>query len=85
MDFVNAFSCLHRDHMLNIVKEVVLEIYCFCYSVVWHLVLICSGQTSTRRPTGWSFILFGDREAPQVDPFNILLRLYGRHQARGEM
>ena len=32
LDFPNAFNCLHRDDMLNIVKEFVPEIYCFCYS-----------------------------------------------------
>ena len=33
LDFANAFNCLHRDHMLNIVKEFVPVIYCFCYSI----------------------------------------------------
>ena len=32
LDFANSFNCLHRDHMLNIVKKVIQEIYYFYYS-----------------------------------------------------
>ena len=32
LDFANAFNYLHTNHMLHIVKEVVLKIFCFCYS-----------------------------------------------------
>ena len=36
-------------------------------------------------PIDWCFILFDDPEASQVDPFNILLRLYRRHHPRGNV
>ena len=32
LDSVNAFKCCTETIMLNIVNEVVPEIYCFCYS-----------------------------------------------------
>ena len=73
-----------RDHMLNIIKEVVLEIYCFCYSAYRHHSTLQFDSSPyllrsvLNKETHWLFfILFGDPEAPQVDPFNNLLQLYG--------
>ena len=38
LGFANVFNCFHMNHMLNIVKEVIPKIYCFCYSAYrYHL------------------------------------------------
>ena len=92
LDYANAFNCLHRDHMLNIVMEVVPEIHCFCYSAYRYNCTLQFGSFSLSSqvgpqqgdPLAGLLFCFGDLEAPQVDQINILFRLYGRHHARGK-
>ena len=31
LKFANAFNCLHRDHMLETVRNIISEIYWFCF------------------------------------------------------
>ena len=71
---------------VNIVKEVVPEMYCFCYlTYCYHSTLQFNSFSIFSQVGGRSFVLFSALEAVQVDPFNILLWLHGWHHAMGNV
>ena len=52
LDFANAFNCLHRDHMLETVRNIISEIYCFCFSAYRNHSILQFGNFSLMSRVG---------------------------------
>ena len=52
LDFANAFNYLYRDHMLETVRNIIPEIYCFCFSAYRNHSILQSGNFSLMSRVG---------------------------------
>ena len=52
LDFANAFNCLHGDHMLERVRNIIPEIYCFCFSAYRNHSILHFGDFSLMSRVG---------------------------------
>ena len=51
-DFANAFNCLHRDHLLETVRNIIPEIYRFCFSAYRNHSILQFGNFSLMSRVG---------------------------------
>ena len=52
LDFANAFNCLHRDHELETVRNIIPEIYCICFSAYRYHYILQFGSFSLMSSVG---------------------------------
>ena len=53
LDFANAFNCLQRDHMLETVRNIISEIYCFCFPAYRNHSILQFGNFSLTSRVGY--------------------------------